>query len=116
MASRSPNQSQYWYCRECGKKTLHIIPDLDSEWIRIDGTNTYKRWRKCQRCKTNLRTYELPASKVDRMLRDIDQLRALEADYHRLIAALDSKRKAEAEISKYLPKEISIDSSEVEAT
>lgn len=116
MASRSPNQSQYWHCRKCGKETLHIIPDLDSGWIRIDDISTYKRWRQCRWCKTNLRTYELPASEVDRMVRDIDQLRALEADYQRLIAALDSKRKAEAEISKYLPTGIAIDSSEVEAT
>jgi hypothetical protein len=102
MRARYPNRQQYWFCKKCGCKTEHKIPDLDSNWTDVAGVAVYRRYRQCTKCFSWLRTIEIPADEFDACTAELDQLRAMRADHKRLLKALAAKQAAEAEMTRLL--------------
>lgn len=115
MSFRNSNRSQFWDCPKCGVVTEHRIPDCDSRWVTIDGTRVFERWRRCKTCASNLRTCELPAAEVNRMICELDQLRALKTDHRRLVAAMKARQEAEQVIQSFLPK-LDVEQSKADAS
>jgi hypothetical protein len=88
MSYRHPNRSQSIFCTVCQKKTIHSIPDCDSRWTTVDDVRMYIRWRKCSDCGNNLPTCELPRNTFDKLLAELDQLRANKREFDELSEVL----------------------------
>lgn len=112
MGKRQPNESQRWYCEQCGRPTVHkvsanaIYNDTDLYRLKLTARQNgfergrgYRRTHDCTVCeKGYMQTIEIHGRDFVELIEERDKLRKEVQEAKKLLKELDRLRQFRKEV------------------